>query len=440
MTQAATARTPLWRQLYIQVLVAIVVGAVVGAVDPGLGKALKPLGDAFIALIKMMISPVIFCTIVHGIGSMRDMGKVGRIGIKAIVYFEVISTLALGIGLLAGHLLHPGLGFSAHAAAGVDKTVATFIARAHDDGVVAHLLAIIPKTFVDAFATGDLLQVLLLSILTGFAVGQLGDVGQKVTDAIDVAAHVLFKIIGILVYLAPIGAFGSMAYTVGAFGVGSLVNLAALVGTFYLTAVLFVVVVLGAIAKLSGFSIFRFIAYIREEVLIVVGTASSETALPGLMRKLEKLGATDSVVGLVVPTGYSFNLDGTNIYMTLSILFLAQATGTHLSVGSEATILLIAMLTSKGASGVTGAGFVTLAATLAIVPDIPIASLAMLLGVDRFMSQCRAVTNLIGNGVATLVVSSWENELDRSVLAAELAGRPPGLVMEEPETADASES
>ncbi|HTK33833.1 MAG TPA: C4-dicarboxylate transporter DctA [Caulobacteraceae bacterium] len=437
MTEAAKGRTPLWRQLYVQVLAAIVVGAVLGAVAPDLGKAMKPLGDAFIALIKMMISPVIFCTIVHGIGSMRDMGKVGRIGVKAIVYFEVVSTLALGMGLLAAHLLHPGLGFSSTAAASTAQTVATYVAKAHDNGVAAHLLAIIPKTFVDAFATGDLLQVLLLSILTGFAVGQLGEVGQKVTDAIDVAAHVLFKIIGILVYLAPIGAFGSMAYTVGAFGVGSLVNLAALVGTFYLTAALFVVLVLGLIARLSGFSILRFIAYIREEVLIVLGTSSSETALPGLMRKLEKLGATDSVVGLVVPTGYSFNLDGTNIYMTLSILFLAQATGTHLSVGAEATIVLISMLTSKGASGVTGAGFVTLAATLAIVPDIPIASLGMLLGVDRFMSQCRAVTNLIGNGVATLVVSRWENELDHATLATELAGGPPGVVMDEPDVQEA---
>jgi aerobic C4-dicarboxylate transport protein len=419
-------RKPWWRILYLQVILAILLGVLVGALWPKTGAALKPLGDAFIALIKMMIAPVIFCTVVHGIGSMRDLAKVGRIGVKALVYFEVVSTLALITGLVVGHVVNPGRGFVAGPGAfGPSKAVEGYIARAHEDGVVGHLMAIIPQTFFDAFAKGDLLQILLVAILTGIAVGRMGEAGEKVVAGLELAGKVFFRIIGILVHLAPIGAFGAMAYTVGAFGIGSLVNLAQLVATFYLTAIVFVLVVLGGVARLCGFSILRFIAYIREELLIVLGTSSSETALPGMIRKLETLGASPSVVGLVIPTGYSFNLDGTNIYMTLAILFLAQITHTDLTFAEQATILLIAMLTSKGASGVTGAGFVTLAATLAIVPDIPIAALGVLLGVDRFMSECRALTNLVGNGVATLVVARWEGELDREALARELAGGSP---------------
>jgi aerobic C4-dicarboxylate transport protein len=414
----------LWRQLWLQVLAAITAGAVLGWLYPALGVQLKPLGDGFIALVRMMIGPVVFCTVVHGIASMGDLKKAGRIGLKAILYFEVVSTLALAIGLMAGHLLHPGVGFVAQPAAAGVKTVSTFVQKAQADGVVAHLLNIIPVTFVDAFTKGDLLQVLLVSILTGVAIPHAGAGGKRVLEAVESFSGVFFRIIAIIVTLAPIGALGAMAYTVGAFGPRALVNLAQLVGTFYLTAVLFVLVVLGAVARLHGFRIWKFLRYIRDEVFIVLGTASSETVLPSLMRKMERAGASESVVGLVVPTGYSFNLDGTNIYMTLAIIFLAQATHTPLTWQQELTIIAIAMLTSKGASGVTGAGFITLAATLAIVPQIPIASLAMILGVDRFMSECRAVTNLVGNGVATLVIAKWEGELDVGQLAAAMDGTP----------------
>jgi aerobic C4-dicarboxylate transport protein len=361
---------------------------------------------------------------VHGIGSMHDMAKVGRIGLKAILWFEFISTFALLLGLIAAHLLHPGVGFATHVTPSGVKAVASYITKASDDSVVAHLMAIIPATFVSAFATGDLLQVLLISILTGVALSQMGATGGKIAHGVELIGRVFFKIIGIIVYTAPIGTFGAMAYTIGAFGVTSLINLSELVATFYLTSVIFVVVILGVITHFMGFSIFKFLRYIREELLIVLGTSSSETVLPNLMRKLESLGSSDPVVGLVVPMGYSFNLCGTNIYMTLAILFLAQATNTHLSVGQEATILLISMLTSKGAAGVSGAGFVTLAATLAIVPDIPITSLGLLLGVDRFMSQCRALTNFIANGVITLAVARWENELDQPKLLRMLDAGP----------------
>jgi aerobic C4-dicarboxylate transport protein len=402
-------RVPLWRELYIQVFAAILIGVLVGVLWPEAGAALRPLGDAFIALIRMMIGPVIFCTIVHGIGSMRDMTKVGRIGIKAIIAFELVSTLALMLGLAAAHLFHPGAGMNA-----TDfgmGAVNTYVQRAAHDGVVAHLMNIIPVTFVDAFVKGDLLQVLLVSILFGVALGQMGEAGARIAGAVNKVGHVFFRIIGIVVHLAPIGAFGAMAYTIGAFGVGALMNLGELVAIFYGTSAFFVFVVLGGISQALGFSIFRLIGYIREELLIVIGTASSEPVLPNLMRKLEALGVPEPVVGLVVPMGYSFNLDGTNIYMTLGILFLAQATNTHLTWSQELLILAIAMVTSKGAAGVTGAGFVTLAATLVIVPSIPIGALGLLLGVDRFMSQCRAVTNFISNGVVTLAVARWENEL-----------------------------
>ncbi|MGC1747912.1 MAG: dicarboxylate/amino acid:cation symporter [Pseudolabrys sp.] len=403
---------PWYTVLYIQVLIAIAIGIFIGHFWPDLGKALKPLGDGFIALIKMMIGPVIFCTVVHGIGSMRDLRKVGRVGIKTLFYFEAVSTLALAIGLIVGELLQPGKGFNIDVASLDPKAVASYVSKAKEEGIVGHLLAIIPDTFIGAFAKGDLLQVLLIAILTGFAISRLGELGEKINNVIDAMAQIFFGMIRIIVRAAPIGALGAMAFTVGTYGVSSLVNLLELIATFYLTSLLFVLLVLGSIARLAVFSILRFLAYIKDELLIVLGTSSSETVLPHMIQKMEHLGASKSVVGLVIPTGYSFNLDGTNIYMTLAILFLAQATNTHLTFGHLLGILVIAIVTSKGASGVTGAGFVTLAATLAIVPDVPIQSLAILLGIDKFMSECRALTNLIGNGVATIVISRWEGELD----------------------------
>jgi aerobic C4-dicarboxylate transport protein len=355
---------------------------------------------------------VIFCTVVHGIGSMRDLKKVGRVGVKTLFYFEAVSTIALIIGLIVGEVLQPGKGFNIDVASLDPKAVAGYVTKAKEEGIVAHLLAIIPDTFMSAFAKGDLLQVLLIAILSGFAISRLGDLGEKINNVIDAMAQIFFGIIRIIVRAAPIGALGAMAFTVGAYGVASLVNLLQLIATFYLTSLLFVLVVLGTIARFAGFSILRFLGYIKDELLIVLGTSSSETVLPHMIQKMEHLGASKSVVGLVIPTGYSFNLDGTNIYMTLATLFLAQATNTHLTLGHLLGILVIAMVTSKGASGVTGAGFVTLAATLAIVPDVPIESLAILVGIDKFMSECRALTNLVGNGVATIVISRWEGELD----------------------------
>jgi len=405
-------RRPWYSVLYIQVLIAIAIGIFIGHFWPDLGKALKPLGDGFISLIKMMIGPVIFCTVVHGIGSMRDLKKVGRVGVKTLFYFEAVSTIALIIGLIVGEVLQPGKGFNIDVASLGPKAVAGYVTKAKEEGIVAHLLAIIPDTFMSAFAKGDLLQVLLIAILSGFAISRLGDLGEKINNVIDAMAQIFFGIIRIIVRAAPIGALGAMAFTVGAYGVASLVNLLQLIATFYLTSLLFVLVVLGTIARFAGFSILRFLGYIKDELLIVLGTSSSETVLPHMIQKMEHLGASKSVVGLVIPTGYSFNLDGTNIYMTLATLFLAQATNTHLTLGHLLGILVIAMVTSKGASGVTGAGFVTLAATLAIVPDVPIESLAILVGIDKFMSECRALTNLVGNGVATIVISRWEGELD----------------------------
>jgi len=414
-------RRPWYTVLYIQVLIAIAIGVLIGHFWPNFGKGLKPLGDGFISLIKMMIAPVIFCTVVHGIGSMRDLKKIGRVGVKTLFYFEAVSTVALALGLIVGELLQPGKGFNIDVASLDPKAVANYVTKAKEEGIVAHLLAIIPDTFMGAFAKGDLLQVLLISILSGFAISRLGQLGERINDVIDAMAKIFFSIIRIIVRAAPVGAFGAMAFTVGAYGVASLVNLIELIAVFYLTSLLFVLFVLGGIARLAGFSILRFIAYIKDELLIVLGTSSSETVLPHMIQKMEHLGASKSVVGLVIPTGYSFNLDGTNIYMTLATLFLAQATNTPLTFGQLLGILAIAMITSKGASGVTGAGFVTLAATLAIVPDIPIQSLAILVGVDKFMSECRALTNLVGNGVATVVISRWEGELDADKLHQTMA-------------------
>jgi aerobic C4-dicarboxylate transport protein len=414
--------------LYVQVLIAIALGIMVGALWPETGVALKPLGDGFIKLIKMVIAPVIFCTVAGGIAHMSDLAKFGRVGGKALIYFEVVSTLALVVGLVVGLIVQPGAGFNIDPAS-LDPKIATDYAEkaAHSGGLAEYILGIIPDTFFGAFASGNLLQVLLIAILTGFACARLGEFGDKVSSVLDQIGGVFFSIIHIVVRLAPIGAFGAMGFTIGKYGLDALIQLAALVATFYVTSLLFVIVVLGAIAAVAGFSIFRFIAYIREELLIVLGTSSSESVLPQIMEKLQRLGASKSVTGLVIPTGYSFNLDGTNIYMTLATLFLAQATNTELSWVQMATLLGVAMLTSKGASGVTGAGFITLAATLAVVPDIPMVALAVLVGVDRFMSECRALTNLVGNGVATLVVARWENELDTDTLHRELKRGPRAL-------------
>jgi aerobic C4-dicarboxylate transport protein len=419
--KAPARRKPWYAILYVQVLIAIALGILIGRFFPHVAIALKPLGDGFVALIRMMIAPVIFCIVVQGIASVGDFKKVGRVGVKALVYFEVVSTVALITGILVGVLLHPGSGLNIDPTTLDPKIISTYVGRAKEGGIIAFLLAVIPRTFVDAFATGDVLQVLLISILTGFAISRLGGLGERVTRAIGVLTKVVFGIIRIIVRAAPIGAFGGMAFTVGSYGLGSLSNLAQLIGTFYITSLIFVIVILGTIAHWAGFSIFRFIAYIKDELLIVLGTSSSETVLPDMMQKLERLGAPRSIVGLVFPTGYSFNTDGTNIYLTLAAIFLAQATNTHLALGQMLGILLFAMIASKGASGVTGTGFVTLAAILTAVPSIPVQALALLVGIDKFMSECRALTNVIGNGVATIVVSRWEGELDTAKMDAVMA-------------------
>ncbi|MFO1013726.1 MAG: dicarboxylate/amino acid:cation symporter [Caulobacteraceae bacterium] len=412
------------RLLYVQVLIGIALGIVVGAIWPHFGESLKPLGDAFVKLIKMLIAPVIFTTVAVGIAQMSDLKSFGRIGGKTLLYFEVVSTFALVLGLVVGELVRPGAGFNIDPATLDPKLVAEYATRAHDTTVVKFLMDLIPDTFVGALSGGNILQVLVVAILTGLALTRMGELGERLTDGLHKVSELFFGVIRVVVRLAPIGAFGAMAFTIGKYGLAALLKLLALVATFYGTSLLFVVVVLGAICFLTGFNIFRFLNYIREELLIVLGASSSEAALPQLMEKLERLGAPRSVVSLVVPTGYSFNLDGTNIYMTLATLFIAQATNTPLTLQQELMILVVAMLTSKGASGVTGAGFVTLAATLQVVPAIPLVGLAIILGVDRFMSECRALTNIIGNGVATLVISRWEGTLDRAKLAEELRRGP----------------
>jgi aerobic C4-dicarboxylate transport protein len=414
------AAKPWYRVLYVQVLIAIVLGVIVGWQWPDVATNdwIKALGDGFIKLIKMVIAPIIFCTVVSGIAHIQDAKKVGRIGIKALVYFEVVSTFALIIGLLVGNLVRPGAGFGGAAASA--QAVETYAKQAQGQKTVDFFLHIIPDTVVGAFANGEILQVLLFSILFGFSLMGLGERGHAVRAFIDDAAHAVFGVIAIIMRAAPIGAFGAMAYTIGKFGTGTILNLLGLIATFYMTAILFIVVVLGIIARIVGFSIFKFLAYIKDELLIVLGTSSSESALPSLMEKLERLGCSKSVVGLVVPTGYSFNLDGTNIYMTLATLFIAQALGFDLTLKHQITILLVAMLTSKGASGITGAGFITLAATLAVVDARLVPGMAVVLGIDKFMSECRALTNLCGNGVACVVVSWWEGELDRERLLSNL--------------------
>jgi aerobic C4-dicarboxylate transport protein len=402
----------IYQHLYVQVLTAIAIGIALGNFYPEAGVAMKPLGDGFIKLIKMIITPVIFCTVVTGIAGMDDMKKVGRVGAKALLYFEIVSTLALGIGLTVVSLVQPGAGFNADVSKIDTKAIAAITSQAKAHSTVDFLMNIIPTSVVDAFAKGDILQVLLFALMFGFALSAMGEKGKPVYHFIDKTAQAFFGVVGIIMKAAPIGAFGAMAFTIGKFGVGSLSKLGLFMGCFYLTCLLFIFVVLGTIAKICGFNIFKFIAYIKEELLIVLGTSSSESALPRLMVKLEKLGCTKSVVGLVIPTGYSFNLDGTSIYLTMAAVFVAQATNTPLTIGQTITILAVLLLTSKGAAGVTGSGFVTLAATFTAIPTIPVAGLALILGIDRFMSEARALTNLVGNGVATVVVSRWENELD----------------------------
>ena len=419
--QPAKPAKPWYKILYVQVLIAIVLGALVGAFWPTLATNdwIKALGDGFIKLIKMVIAPIIFCTVVSGISHIQDAKKVGRIGVKALVYFEIVSTFALLIGLIIGNLVRPGAGFGGALANA--QAVATYAKQAEAQKSVDFILHIIPDTVVGAFANGEILQVLLFSILFGFSLMTLGERGHTIRSFIDDAAHSVFGVISIVMRAAPFGAFGAMAYTIGRFGTGAILNLMGLIATFYLTAALFVLVVLGIIARLAGFSIIKFLAYIKDELLVVLGTSSSESALPSLMEKLERLGCSKSVVGLVVPTGYSFNLDGTNIYMTLATLFIAQALGFDLTLGQQLTILVVAMLTSKGASGITGAGFITLAATLTVVDPRLVPGMAVVLGIDKFMSECRAITNLCGNGVACVIVAWWEGELDREKLNANLS-------------------
>jgi aerobic C4-dicarboxylate transport protein len=416
----ADLKTPLHRQLYAQTLLAIALGALFGALLPAQADAqwVKALGDGFVKLVKMTIAPVIFCTVAGGIAHLSDARKVGRVGVKALVYFETVSTFALVLGLIVGELVRPGAGFPGHPDA---AAVEQYARRASESlGAVDFLLGVIPETIFGAFSQGQILQVLFVAILFGFSLMPAGEQTARLRVFLDDAGHATFGVVGIIMKAAPIGAFGAMAYTVGHYGLASLASLAWLVGSFYLSATLFVLLVLGAVARLAGFSILRFLAYIKDELMLVLGTSSSESALPRLMEKLERLGCEQSVVGLVVPTGYSFNLDGTNIYMTLATVFIAQALGVELDLLQKLTIIGVAMLTSKGASGVAGAGFVTLAATLAAVDPRLAPGMALVLGVDKFMSECRALTNICGNGVATIVVAAWEGELDREKLAREL--------------------
>ncbi|AZV23273.1 dicarboxylate/amino acid:cation symporter [Mesorhizobium sp. M7A.F.Ce.TU.012.03.2.1] len=418
----AAQRKPFYAQLYVQVLVAITLGILLGHFYPSVGESMKPLGDAFIKLVKMIIAPVIFLTVTTGIAGMSDLQKVGRVAGKAMLYFLTFSTLALIIGLVVANVVQPGAGFNIDPATLDASTISNYAAKAHDQSVTGFLMNIIPSTIVGAFADGDILQVLFFSVLFGIALALVGDKGTPVLNFLQALTTPIFKLVSVLMKAAPIGAFGAMAFTIGKYGIGAVINLAMLVGTFYVTSFLFVFVVLGAVCRYNGFSILSLIRYIKEELLLVLGTSSSEAALPSLMEKMEKAGAKRSVVGLVIPTGYSFNLDGTNIYMTLAALFIAQATNIHLSMGDQILLLLVAMLSSKGAAGITGAGFITLAATLSVVPAVPVAGMALILGVDRFMSECRALTNFVGNAVATLVVARWEGELDEAKLARALAG------------------
>ncbi|RUY07646.1 dicarboxylate/amino acid:cation symporter [Mesorhizobium sp. M7A.F.Ca.CA.004.04.1.1] len=418
----AAPRKRHFARTYVQVLAAIVLGAAIGYFHLETGHSLKPLGDAFIKVVKMIIAPVIFLTIATGIAGMSDLQKVGRVAAKAMVYFLTFSTLALVVGLIVANIVQPGAGLNIDPASLDVQAVKGYVATAHEQSVTSFLMNIIPSTIASAFAEGDILQVLFFSVLFGIALAMTGETSRPVVTFLQALTAPIFKLVGILMKAAPIGAFGAMAFTIGKYGIGSVANLAILVATFYLTAFLFVFGVLGAVCRYNGFSIFSLVRYIKDELLLVLATSSSEAALPSLMEKMEKAGAARSVVSLVIPTGYSFNLDGTNIYMTIAALFIAQATNTDLSIADQILLLLIAMLSSKGAAGVTGAGFITLAATLSVVPSVPVAGMALILGVDRFMSECRALTNLVGNAVASLVVARWEGELDQSRMETAFRG------------------
>jgi len=417
---ATVSKPPFYKSLYLQVILAIVIGVGLGHFVPETGAAMKPLGDGFIKLIKMLIAPIIFCTVVVGIAGMEDMKKVGKTGGLALLYFEVVSTLALIIGLVVVNVFQPGVGMNVDPAHLDTKGIAAYTGPGKMQNTTEFLLAIIPTSMFDAFAKGEMLQVLLVAVLFGFALHRFGGRGTLVFDFIEKSSHVLFVIVGYIMKLAPIGAFGAMAFTIGKYGLGSLVQLAKLMGSFYLTCLLFIFIVLGSIARAHGFSILKFIKYIKEELLIVLGTSSSESVLPRMMAKMENLGAKKSTVGLVIPTGYSFNLDGTSIYLTMAAVFIAQATNTPMSLTQQLTLLAVLLLTSKGAAGVTGSGFIVLAATLSAVGGVPVAGLALILGIDRFMSEARALTNLIGNGVATVVVAKWTGDLDTAQLQARL--------------------
>ena len=417
----AVARQPFYKMLYVQVLFAIAVGILLGHFYPETGVALKPLGDGFVKLIKMVIAPIIFCTVVSGIAGMQDMKAVGRTGGYALMYFEVVSTIALIVGLVVVNVAQPGAGMHVDPNTLDASKIAAFASAGEQQSTIGFLLNVIPNTVVGAFANGDILQVLFFSVLFAFALQRMGDYGKPVLEFIDRIAHVMFGVINMIMKVAPLGAFGAMAFTIGQYGVGSLVQLGQLMMCFYITCVFFVLVVLGGIARAHGFSILRFIRYIREELMIVLGTSSSESALPRMLSKMEKLGANKSVVGLVIPTGYSFNLDGTSIYLTMAAVFIAQATDTPMDITHQITLLLVLLVASKGAAGVTGSGFIVLAATLSAVGHLPVAGLALILGIDRFMSEARALTNLIGNGVATIVVAKWCKELDENILQRELA-------------------
>ncbi|HEY4319172.1 MAG TPA: dicarboxylate/amino acid:cation symporter [Herbaspirillum sp.] len=415
-------KKPFYRSLYIQVIAAIVIGVLLGHFYPQLGAAMKPLGDGFIKLIKMIIAPIIFCTVVIGIAGMEDMKKVGKTGGLALLYFEVVSTLALLVGLVIVNALHPGVGMNVDVSTLDTKSIAAYTGPGKIGTVTEYLMHIIPNSMVDAFAQGDVLQILLISVLFGFALHKFGGRGTLVFDFIEKGSHVLFGIVGMIMRLAPIGAFGAMAFTIGKYGIGSLFSLGKLMGTFYLTCLFFIFIVLGIVARLHGFSVWKFVRYIKEELLIVLGTSSSETVLPRLMAKLENLGVKKSVVGLVIPTGYSFNLDGTAIYLTMAAVFIAQATNTAMTLTQQITLLAVLLLTSKGAAGITGSGFIVLAATLSAVGHVPVEGLALILGVDRFMSEARALTNTVGNGVATLIVARWTGDVDMARMHAELNG------------------
>lgn len=415
-----TTRQPLYKSLYVQVLVAITIGILLGHYYPETGVALKPLGDGFVKLIKMVIAPIIFCTVVSGIAGMQSMKSVGKTGGYALLYFEIVSTIALIIGLVVVNVVKPGAGMHIDVSTLNASSVAAYAAAGAQQTTVGFLLNVIPNTVVGAFANGDILQVLMFSVLFGFALHRLGSYGKPVLDMIDRFAHVMFNIINMIMKLAPIGAFGAMAFTIGQYGVGSLVQLGYLMACFYITCLLFVLVVLGGICRAHGFSVIKLIRYIREELLIVLGTSSSESALPRMLAKMERLGAKKSVVGLVIPTGYSFNLDGTSIYLTMAAVFIAQATDTTMDITHQITLLLVLLVASKGAAGVTGSGFIVLAATLSAVGHLPVAGLALILGIDRFMSEARALTNLVGNAVATVVVAKWVKEMDNDKLASEL--------------------